>query len=114
MNKKTIGRYQRHKRIRAKIIGTKLRPRLSVFRSLNNIYAQLIDDAKGETMFSASDYKMKEKANKTERALKVGEELGKKAVEKGIKEVVFDRGGYKYFGRVRSLAEGAKKAGLKF
>lgn len=99
-------RITRHKRVRAVVKGTKERPRLSVFRSNKRIYAQLIDDSKGITLLNASDIKIS--------ALKVGENLAKKALEKGIKAVVFDRGGYKYHGRVKALAEGARQAGLKF
>ncbi|MEK7579871.1 MAG: 50S ribosomal protein L18 [Patescibacteria group bacterium] len=95
----------RHKRVRAVIKGTAARPRLSVFRSNKHIYAQLIDDTKGITLLSSSD--------KKSTALKIGEDLAKKAVEKGIKEVVFDRGGYKYHGRVKDIAEGARSGGLK-
>lgn len=92
--------------MRAIVKGTKERPRLSVFRSNKRIYGQLIDDSRGITLLSASDIKTS--------ALKIGENLAKKALEKGIKSVVFDRGGYKYHGRVKALAEGARQAGLKF
>ena len=88
------------------IKGTSERPRLSVFRSNKRICAQLVDDSKGITLLSASDVKTS--------ALKVGEILAKKALEKGIKAVVFDRGGYKYHGQIKTLAEGARKVGLKF
>ncbi len=104
---------KRQKSIRSKILGTKKRPRLSVFRSLNYIYVQLIDDKKGKTMVSAGDKGIK-KGNKTEKAFKVGEEIAKKALGKKIEEVIFDRSGYKYHGRVKALAEGARKGGLKF
>lgn len=96
----------RHKRVRALVKGTSERPRLSVFRSNKRIYAQLVDDSKGETLLSANSVKIP--------AFKVGETLAKKALEKGINEVVFDRGGYKYHGRVKALAEGARQGGLKF
>lgn len=99
-------RITRHRRVRAIIKGTKERPRLSVFRSNKYIYAQLIDDAKGATLLSAKGVK--------KAALKIGESLAKKALEKGIKKVVFDRGGYKYHGQVRALAEGARGGGLEF
>lgn len=89
------------------------RPRISVFRSNRFIYAQLVDDLKGVTLVSASDIKEKTK-NKLERATKVGEVLGKAAIEKGMKKVWFDRGSYKYHGRVKALAEAARKAGLEF
>ena len=88
--------------------GTVDRPRLSVFRSARHIYAQLIDDGKGTTLMSVKG------GAKTEAAHKVGEDIAKKALEKGIKEVVFDRGGFAYHGRVKTLAEGARKGGLKF
>ena len=108
-------RDQRHKRVRAKIVGTAQKPRLAVFRSLKHIYAQIINDEKGETLVSASDLEIKTDKNltKKEKAKLVGELLGKKAKEKNIQEVVFDRGGFKFYGRVKSLAEGAKKE-LKF
>ena len=92
--------------MRAIIKGTSERPRLSVFRSNKRIYAQLIDDSKGATMLSAGDIKSS--------ALKIGESLAKKALEKGIEAVVFDRGGYKYHGQIKAWAEGARKGGLKF
>lgn len=99
--------------MRGKIFGTAKRPRLSVFRSGKHIRAQLIDDEKAETLASASDLALKE-GTKTEKALVVGEELAKKALKLKIKKVVFDRGGYKYHGRVKAVAEGARKGGLKF
>lgn len=101
-------RYKRHKRVRAKISGTAKAPRLCVFRSLQYIYAQLIDDEKGKTIVS-----VKGKANVVE-AKKAGKMIAKKALEKKIEKVVFDRGGYKYHGKVKALAEGAREAGLKF
>jgi len=111
-------RTRRHKRIRAIIKGTSERPRLSVFRSASHIYAQLVDDTRGITMLSASDIKnvknKKDLADKKTVSFKIGEMLGKKALEKGISSVVFDRGGYKYHGRVKALADGARQAGLKF
>nr|WP_330385841.1 50S ribosomal protein L18 [Romboutsia lituseburensis] len=116
---KNANRLQRHKRVRRKITGTTQRPRLCVFRSANNIYAQIIDDTNRVTVVSASslDAEVKGAVNHTgnkEAARKVGEMIAKKAVEKGITEVVFDRGGYLYHGRVQELAEGAREAGLKF
>lgn len=116
---KNANRLQRHKRVRRKITGTTQRPRLCVFRSSNNIYAQIIDDTNRVTVVSASslDAEVKGAVNHTgnkEAARKVGEMIAKKAVEKGITEVVFDRGGYLYHGRVQELAEGAREAGLKF
>ncbi len=108
-------RHTRHKRIRAKVIGTAQRPRLSVFRSCAHIYAQIIDDQTGRTIVSASDLKMKKDKNtKSDLAKKVGIEIAKKAKEKNITKVVFDRGGHKFHGRVKLLAEGAKEGGLEF
>lgn len=111
--KKELTRTRRKARIRSKINGTSQRPRLVVFRSLNNNYAQLIDDTQGKVLASASDIKEK-KGTKTERAKKVGEEIAKKAQESKITEVVFDRNGYQYHGRVKALAEAAREGGLKF
>lgn len=104
----------RKARVRGKIIGTIDRPRLSVFRSGVHIYAQIINDNIGKTLVSASDLQWKEKNKKTEVAEKVGEELAKKAIAKKIKKVVFDRNGFKFHGRVKALAEGARKGGLEF
>jgi len=106
-------RTRRHKRIRAKVIGTASRPRLAVFKSNAYIYAQLIDDTKGVTLASSSDIGLKGKT-KTERAKLSGTALAKKAVTAGIKEVTFDRGGFIYTGRVRALAEAAREGGLVF
>ena len=115
---KRKNRIKRHKRVRALVKGTSDRPRLSVFRSASHVYAQLIDDIKGITLFSANDAKevkvKRVKDKKIAVAFKVGETLAKKAFEKGISSVVFDRGGYKYHGRVKALADGARKGGLKF
>ena len=116
---KNANRLQRHKRVRRKITGTTQRPRLCIFRSANNIYAQIIDDTNRVTIAAASslDAEVKGAVNHTgnkEAAKKVGEMIAKKAVEKGITEVVFDRGGYLYHGRVQELAEAAREAGLKF
>jgi len=104
----------RHKRIRAKIIGTKEVPRLYVFRSNKHIYAQLIDDLKGKTLVSAKDLEIKGKAKKVELAFKVGELIAKKALEQKIEKIIFDRAGHKYHGRIKSLADGARQGGLKF
>ncbi len=108
----------RHKRIRAKISGTKEQPRLSVFRSNKHIFLQLIDDSSQKTLVSASDLKINlsagGKGTKTEIAKEVGKELAKLAKAKKIKKVVFDRGGYKYHGRVKASAEGAREGGLSF
>ena len=109
-------RLKRHKRVRAKISGTSERPRLCVYRSLQNIYVQIIDDTCGKTLVSASSVEKefgKDGGNK-ESAKKVGELAAKRALEKGISSVVFDRGGYLYHGRIEALAEGAREAGLKF
>lgn len=107
----------RKKRVRAKISGTPQRPRLSVYKSNTNIYAQLIDDVNGVTLASANslqkDVAESEHAN-VETAKKVGSAIGKRALEAGIEEVVFDRNGYLYHGRVKALAEAAREAGLKF
>ncbi|MBI4160611.1 MAG: 50S ribosomal protein L18 [Candidatus Yanofskybacteria bacterium] len=109
-------RIMRHKRVRAKIKGTKDVPRISVFRSNKHIFAQLIDDAAGRTMASNTlkSRLATNKGTKTESATKIGEKLAEKAKEAGIKKVVFDRGGYKYHGRVKALAEGLRKGGLEF
>ena len=117
--KSRIARKRRHRRVRAKIAGTPERPRLNVFRSLGNIYAQVIDDVAGHTLASAStiDRELRGKVegkSKIEAAKMVGELVARRAQEAGIKEVVFDRGGYKYHGRVKALADGAREAGLKF
>jgi large subunit ribosomal protein L18 len=107
MNKLKIDRYiRRKKRVRAKITGTGKRPRLSIFRSNKSLYAQVIDDEKGVTLAAAKGAK-----NAGE---KVGEELAKKAAAKKVKSVVFDRNGFKFHGRVKALAEGARKGGLEF
>ncbi len=112
-------RKKRHLRVRKKIFGTPERPRLNVFRSSNNIYAQLIDDLAGHTLVSAStlDPELKgeiENGGNVEAARKVGQLIAKRALEKGLKRVVFDRGGYLYHGRVKALAEGAREGGLDF
>ena len=114
-----FGRERRKKSIRRKIKGTQERPRLSVFRSNRHIYAQIIDDTKGITLvsFSSLHKEFREKMSKgsTKEAAKlVGEILAQKAKDKGIEKVVFDRAGYKYHGRVKALAEGAREGGLKF
>ena len=116
---KNANRLQRHKRVRRKITGTTQRPRLCVFRSSNNIYAQIIDDANRVTLTAASslDAEVKGAVNhggNKEAAKMVGEMIAKRAIEKGITEVVIDRGGYLYHGRVQVLAEAAREAGLKF
>jgi large subunit ribosomal protein L18 len=114
-----VERLRKHKRVRKKVSGTKERPRLNVFKSLNHIYAQIIDDTTGNTLVSASTLdealkvKLKFGGNK-EAAKEVGVLLGSNALDKGIKRVVFDRGGYLYHGRVKELAEAAREAGLEF
>ena len=109
-------RLKRHKRVRAKISGTASRPRLAVFRSNKNIYAQIIDDETGVTLASAStlDAGFEGIGGNKEAAKKVGEKVAERAIQKGISDVVFDRGGYIYHGRVKELAEGAREGGLKF
>jgi large subunit ribosomal protein L18 len=112
-------RKNRHRRMRRNIRGTEERLRLNVYRSQSNIYAQIINDDAGETLVSAStlDAEVREKAaslSKKQAAKLVGETIGRRAVEKGIEQVVFDRGGYLYTGRVAELAAGAREAGLKF
>ena len=109
-------RMKRHQRVRGKISGTAERPRLSVFRSENNIYAQIIDDVAGNTLVSASSVEKGFEGNggTIEAAKKVGAMVAERALKKGIEEVVFDRGGYIYHGRVQALAEGAREGGLKF
>ena len=109
-------RLKRHSRMRAKLAGTAETPRLNVFRSNKNIYAQIIDDVTGKTLVSASNKEkgFENSGAKKEVAKKVGAALAKKAVAANIKQVVFDRGGYKYHGRVKELAEGAREGGLEF
>ncbi len=114
-----IARLRRHRRVRKKVSGTPERPRLNVFRSLNHIYAQVIDDVAGVTLVSAStiDRELRPQMKgltKTEQARLVGEAVAKRALAQGITRVVFDRGGYKYIGRVKALAEGAREGGLEF
>jgi len=120
MSKQThLARKRRHRRVRKKIVGTAERPRLNVFRSLKHIYAQVIDDDKGHTLVAAStlDPELRGKLDgltKTEQARLVGKLLGERALARGVRRVVFDRGGYKYHGRVKALAEGSREAGLEF
>ncbi len=107
----------RHKRVRAKIIGTAQRPRVSVFKSNKHIFVQMIDDSTGKTLISSkviSGAKTKPKSSKIEKALAIGEMLAEKAKVAGIKELIFDRGGFKYHGRVKAVAEGLRKGGIKF
>jgi len=114
-----IVRQERHKRVRKKIVGLASRPRLCVFRSLNHLYAQLIDDSTGKTLVSVSTLEAAlksepDRVSKTKKAELAGALIAQRAVEKGIKRVVFDRGGYQYHGRVKALAETARKGGLEF
>lgn len=115
LNAKIAKRERRRKKVRSKIHGSSSCPRLSVFRSNRFIYAQLIDDIKGRTLISCDDHHLKDKSiNKKDRAAKIGKILANMALKKGIKRVVFDRNGYKYHGRIKELAEAARKGGLKF
>jgi len=119
MNIKKQSRLKRKKRIRKNIFGTQGKPRLSVFRSARQIYAQIIDDTDGRTLVSASSLEKKVKeqpkfGNKIEVANFIGKLVAERAIEKGLKEVVFDRNGFLYHGRVRAVSEGARDAGLKF
>jgi large subunit ribosomal protein L18 len=118
--KKYLARKRRHRRIRARVQGTAERPRLNIYRSLTNIYAQVIDDITGHTLASASTVdrevaqKLSAEMTKTEAAKVVGEVVAARAKAVGVEEVIFDRGGFRYQGRVAALAEAAREAGLKF
>lgn len=119
MLERELLRQSRHDRVRKKVAGDPERPRLAVYRSLNNIYAQIIDDTKGVTLVSAStiDKELKDSAKSggnIDAAKSVGEIVAKRALENGIKAVVFDRGGYKFHGRVKALADAARESGLEF
>jgi large subunit ribosomal protein L18 len=110
-------RQRRHERVRKIVSGTAERPRLAVYRSLTHIYAQVIDDAQGRTLVAASDLEQALRAgkgNKSERAKAVGSAVAKKALDAGVTQVVFDRGGNRFHGRVKALADAAREAGLKF
>ena len=114
-----VARYRRHARVRVKVAGTTSRPRLSIFRSLKHVYAQVIDDLKGHTLVAAASADpelTKEVAGKAKivQAKHVGSLVAQRALAAGISEVVFDRGGYKYHGRVKAVAQAAREAGLKF
>lgn len=114
-----LGRLRRHMRVRKNMVGAPERPRLNVFRSLCHIYAQVIDDSQGHTLVSASTVDPEVKAQlkglaKADQARVVGKVLAERALAQGIKQVVFDRGGYKYHGRVKALAEAAREGGLEF
>ena len=112
---KNVTRKRRHARVRAKVSGTSTCPRLNVFRSNSHIFAQIIDDTNGTTLVSSSSLALKlESSSNIEAAGKVGTDIAKKALDKNITTVVFDRGGYVYHGRVKALADSAREAGLKF
>lgn len=113
-NSKVQQRKQRHLRIRAKLSGTSKKPRMVVFRSLKKNYVQLVDDTNGKILAAASNVKSPRGGTKSEEAKKVGLDIAKKAIEKGITTCVFDRNGYKYHGRVKAIADGAREGGLKF
>jgi len=113
MKLKDLRKIKRQKRIRSRVVGTESKPRLRVHRTNKYIYAQLVDDNKAVSIVGVSDLKLG-KGNKTDRAKLVGKEIAKKAIAKNIKTVVFDRAGYKYHGRVKALADGAREAGLIF
>lgn len=114
MDKKIKNRLKRRKHIRKKVFGTEVRPRMSVYRSNNHIYVQVIDDASGKTLAAASDSKSAATKKQTpiEKATETGKAVGEQILKLKIKQVVFDRGGYKYHGRVKALADGAREAGL--
>ena len=119
VNKARLARKRRHARVRKTLAGTPQRPRLNVYRSLNHIYAQLIDDSQGHTLLAVStlDPALRQALSgksKKEQAVAVGKTLAERATEAGITQVVFDRGGYKYHGRVQELAEASREAGLQF
>src|SRR6266545_1396473 len=114
MANKLAGRARRKLRIRKKISGTSERPRLTVFRSNKQIYAAVVDDVSGNTLVTVGSKKQAAEGNKSERASQVGEAVAQACIGKGIKTVVFDRNGYIYHGRVKALAEGARKGGLEF
>jgi large subunit ribosomal protein L18 len=112
---RSVGRSRRHQRVREKVRGSAARPRLAVYRSITHIYAQLIDDDAGTTLAAASSVDAKDATGKrVERAKAVGAALGERAKAKGIETAVFDRGGYRYHGRIKALGDGARSAGLRF
>ena len=116
---RSAARERRHTRVRTRILGTAERPRLNVYRSLSDIYVQVIDDGLGITIVAASSIDRELRGqlsgmNKTEQARKVGQEVAERARAKGIQKIVFDRGGYRYIGRVKALADGAREGGLEF
>jgi large subunit ribosomal protein L18 len=109
-----VNRLKRHRRVRVNVTGTPQRPRLAVFRSLNHVYAQLIDDAGNRTLAAASTVELKSKGNGVDEAAKVGKAIAAKAKAAGVSTVVFDRGGFLYHGRIKALADAAREAGLEF
>ena len=109
-----LSRARRHRRVRVHVEGTAQRPRLAVFRSLNHLYAQLIDDGASHTLASASTVDLKAKGNGVIQAQEVGKAIAAKAKAKGVSQVVFDRGGFLYHGRIKALADAAREAGLEF
>lgn len=118
-NSRSVARARRHTRVRKKLAGTAARPRLNVYRSLSGIYVQVIDDQSGRTIVSAStvDRDLREKVKgmkKAEQAKFIGQTVAERAKSKGIQAVVFDRGGYRYIGRIKALADGAREGGLQF
>ena len=109
-----VNRLKRHRRVRVHVSGTAARPRLAVYRSLNHLYAQVIDDAGGRTLASASTVALKAKGNGMNEAASVGKAIADKAKAAGVSQVVFDRGGFLYHGRIKALADAAREAGLEF
>jgi large subunit ribosomal protein L18 len=109
-----VNRSKRHKRVRVHVAGTSQKPRLAVFRSLNHLYAQLIDDAQSRTLAAASTLELKAKGNGVAQAAEVGKAIAAKAKAAGVNAVVFDRGGFLYHGRIKALADAAREAGLEF
>ena len=115
VTERNVARQRRHRRVRARIAGTAERPRLAVYRSLSQIYAQVIDDRTGRTLAAASSLEAKDgKAKRSDAAASVGAKIAEKAKAAGIEEVIFDRGGYRYHGRVKALADAARSNGLRF
>jgi large subunit ribosomal protein L18 len=108
------GRLKRHRRVRVNVSGTSSRPRLAVYRSLNHLYAQVIDDGAHKTVAAASTVELKAKGNGMAEAAQVGKQIADKAKAAGVKQVVFDRGGFLYHGRIKALADAAREAGLEF
>jgi large subunit ribosomal protein L18 len=109
-----VNRLKRHKRVRVHVVGTPERPRLAVFRSLNHLYAQLIDDTSSRTLGAASTVELKAKGNSVAQAAEVGKAIAAKAKAAGVSSVVFDRGGFLYHGRIKAMADAAREAGLEF